>query len=171
VHRPFAEEILRDTFELTSFWPNQATVVHAVLEDRRPLVVLPTGSGKSLCYQVPAVHGAQRLRGLTVVVSPLQALMADQVRALSARYPGSCFINSSLLQEERRRLLTGIRGGKYDIVYLSPERGRQRYQTLRQRAQGSIRARVHELFVYLQRDAAGQITSRQLVVLPTIVVS
>jgi ATP-dependent DNA helicase RecQ len=121
VHRPFAEEILRETFELTSFRPNQAAIVHAVLQDRCPLVVLPTGGGKSLCYQLPAVHGAQRLRGLTVVVSPLQALMADQVRALSARYPGSCFVNSSLLQEERRRLLAGIRAGKYDIVYLSPE--------------------------------------------------
>ncbi|MBN2192536.1 MAG: RecQ family ATP-dependent DNA helicase [Polyangiaceae bacterium] len=121
VHRPFAEDVLREVFELPGFRPHQREIVEAVLADRRPLAILPTGGGKSLCYQVPAVHGAQRLRGLTVVVSPLQALMADQVRSLSGRYTGTALINSSLLQEDRRRVLAGVRTGQYDILYLGPE--------------------------------------------------
>ncbi|MCA9618984.1 MAG: RecQ family ATP-dependent DNA helicase, partial [Myxococcales bacterium] len=75
----------------------------------------------SLCYQLPAVHGGERLHGLTVVISPLQALMADQVRALSTRYPPSCFINSSLLMEERSEHLRGLRTGKYNVLYIGPE--------------------------------------------------
>src|SRR5262249_22603406 len=70
VHRPFADEILARNFELPDFRPHQREVVHAVLEGKQPLVVIPTGGGKSLCFQLPAVHGADRLRGLTVVVSP-----------------------------------------------------------------------------------------------------
>ncbi|MBI4701977.1 MAG: RecQ family ATP-dependent DNA helicase [Deltaproteobacteria bacterium] len=121
VHRPFAAEILQRYFELESFRPHQESIVMAVLGDRRPLAVMPTGSGKSLCFQLPAVHGAERLCGLTVVISPLQALMADQVRALSARYPPSCFINSTLLMEERRQNLAGLRSGRYHVLYVGPE--------------------------------------------------
>jgi ATP-dependent DNA helicase RecQ len=95
VHRPFAEEILQTHFELESFRPQQKEIVMAMLHDRSPLVVLPTGGGKSLCYQLPAIHGAERLRGLTVVISPLQALMADQVRGLSRRFPPTCLLNRS----------------------------------------------------------------------------
>jgi ATP-dependent DNA helicase RecQ len=121
VHRPFAEEILARNFELAGFRPGQSDIVHAVLGGLHPLAILPTGGGKSLCYQLPAVHGAERLRGLTVVVSPLQALMADQVGALSQRYTGTCFINSQLTMPERQENLAGLRAGKYDIVYLGPE--------------------------------------------------
>ncbi|MBN1606674.1 MAG: RecQ family ATP-dependent DNA helicase [Polyangiaceae bacterium] len=121
VHRPFARDILQATFELDDFRPGQEAIVQAVLADATPLAILPTGGGKSLCYQLPAVHGAQRLRGLTVVVSPLQALIADQVRSLSDRYPGTCVINSQLLQAVRRQHLQGLRTGTYDIVYLGPE--------------------------------------------------
>ncbi len=121
VHRPFAEEILARHFELPAFRPGQAAVVAAVLDGQRPLVILPTGGGKSLCYQVPAVHGGERLHGLTVVISPLQALMTDQVRALSLRYPPTCFINASLLMEERTEHLHGLRTGKYNVLYIGPE--------------------------------------------------
>lgn len=121
VYRPFAEEILERNFELPAFRPGQREVIHAVLQGRHPLVLLPTGGGKSLCYQLPAVHGAERLHGLTVVVSPLQALMADQVGALSTRYPATCFVNSQLTMAERQQNLAGLRTGKYNIVYLGPE--------------------------------------------------
>ncbi|HEY3234795.1 MAG TPA: RecQ family ATP-dependent DNA helicase, partial [Polyangiaceae bacterium] len=121
VHRPFAEEILERNFELPGFRPHQSEIVHAVLGAELPLVVLPTGGGKSLCYQLPAVHGAERLHGLTVVISPLQALMADQVSALSVRYPAVCFINAQLTMAERQQVLLGLRTGKYNIVYLGPE--------------------------------------------------
>lgn len=121
VHRPFAEEILRRNFDLESFRPSQREIIDAVLAGKSPLAVLPTGGGKSLCYQLPAVHGAERLAGLTVVVSPLQALMADQVRALSARFPPVCAVNSSLLMEDRRRNLQGLRTGRYHVLYTSPE--------------------------------------------------
>ncbi|HET6583139.1 MAG TPA: RecQ family ATP-dependent DNA helicase [Nannocystaceae bacterium] len=121
VHRPRLEEILARNFELRGFRPHQEDIVRAVLDGRTPLAILPTGGGKSLCYQLPAVHGAQRLHGLTVVVSPLQALMADQVRALSTRFPGAATINASLLMQERSEVLAGVRSGRYDIVYLGPE--------------------------------------------------
>jgi ATP-dependent DNA helicase RecQ len=121
VHRPFAEDILENNFELPSFRPHQRDVVHAVLEGRQPLVLIPTGGGKSLCYQLPAVHGAERLHGLTVVVSPLVALMADQVRSLTLRYPAACFVNSQLPMAERQQNLAGLRSGAYNIVYLGPE--------------------------------------------------
>jgi ATP-dependent DNA helicase RecQ len=121
VHRPFAEEILARHFELGAFRPHQKEIVLAVLEGKTPLAVLPTGGGKSLCYQLPAVHGATRLRGLTVVISPLQALMADQVRALSTRYPGVCYVNASLLLADRRENLEEVRIGKSDILYIGPE--------------------------------------------------
>jgi ATP-dependent DNA helicase RecQ len=121
VHEPLAEQVLHSHFELEAFRPHQREIVMAVLENRAPLALLPTGGGKSLCYQLPAIHGAERLRGLTVVVSPLQALMADQVGTLSKRYPPSCMLNASLLMEERRQNLAGLRSGRFNIVYMGPE--------------------------------------------------
>ena len=121
VHRPFVEELLARHFELPGFRPHQEEVIHAVLGGDNPVAILPTGGGKSLCYQLPAVHGGDRLHGLTVVISPLQALMADQVRALSARYPPTCFINSTLLLEERRRFMAGLYSGLYHVLYMGPE--------------------------------------------------
>jgi superfamily II DNA helicase RecQ len=112
---------LQSHFELPGFRPHQEEVVTAVLSGRSPLVILPTGGGKSLCYQLPAIHGAERLRGLTVVISPLQALMAEQVRSLSQRYPASCLLNASLLMEQRRQNLEGFYSGRYHIVYMGPE--------------------------------------------------
>lgn len=83
VHRPFAVEILQRNFDLSAFRPHQEENIHALLGDASPLLVMPTGAGKSPCYQLPAVHGGERLRGLTVVVSPLQALMPTR----SAGFP------------------------------------------------------------------------------------
>ncbi len=121
IHRPFAAEILDRHFDLPGFRPHQEEVILALLADASPLAVMPTGGGKSLCYQLPAIHGGERLRGLTVVVSPLQALMADQVRSLSVRYPATCYVNANLLMEARRQNLEGLRAGRYHILYLGPE--------------------------------------------------
>src|ERR1700675_1025081 len=87
-----AREILRSRFGSPAFRPGQERAVEAVLQGRDTLVILPTGGGKSLCYQVPALM----LPGLTVVVSPLISLMKDQVDALTSRGLPATFINSSL---------------------------------------------------------------------------
>ncbi len=107
-------------FALTEFRPGQAEVIAAVLSGRNAVVVMPTGAGKSLCYQLPAVM----LPGITLVVSPLIALMKDQVEQLSARGISATFINSSLGDLERAARLDRIKSGGYKLVYVAPERFR-----------------------------------------------
>ncbi|MFZ5470806.1 MAG: RecQ family ATP-dependent DNA helicase [Myxococcota bacterium] len=107
-------------FALAEFRPGQAEVVSAVLAGRNAVVVMPTGAGKSLCYQLPAVM----LEGVTVVVSPLIALMKDQVEQLSARGVSATFINSTLSDLERAERQRRMREGAYKLVYLAPERFR-----------------------------------------------
>ena len=109
---------LRDQFGHSSFREGQRAVVDAVLAGRDALTVMPTGGGKSLCYQLPALL----LDGVTLVVSPLIALMKDQVDALSARGLPATFINSTLTSAERARRLQGCRDGSYRLVYIAPER-------------------------------------------------
>lgn len=110
---------LRRWFGFPNFRPGQEEVIRLALAGRDVLVVMPTGSGKSLCYQLPAL-----LRpSLTIVVSPLIALMKDQVDALSARHPqAATFINSSLPGEEQARRLREAVAGKYRLLYVAPER-------------------------------------------------
>lgn len=116
---PPLEEVLRARFGLTEFRPWQREAIEAVLgEPGRALVVAPTGGGKSLTYQLPAVV----LGGTTLVLSPLVALMEDQVRALAARGIAATFIASTLDYEERRSREAGLREGRYSLVYLAPER-------------------------------------------------
>ena len=86
-----AARVLRDQFGYETFRPGQERAVRAVLDGRDTLVVLPTGGGKSLCFQIPALM----LPGLTVVMSPLISLMKDQVDALTARGVPAAFINST----------------------------------------------------------------------------
>src|SRR6059058_5715396 len=94
-------------FGLTQFRPGQREIIEAVLAGRATIAVLPTGAGKSLCYQLPAVA----LGGLTVVVSPLISLMKDQVDALAARGIPATFINSAVEPAEREaRLRQAVRG-------------------------------------------------------------
>ena len=113
-----AERALRDVFGLGAFRPGQAEVVSAMLEGRDVLSVAPTGSGKSISYWVPAVVGG----GLTLVVSPLIALMKDQVDRLTERGVPATFINSSLERPEQvERLRHAIAGG-YRLLFLAPER-------------------------------------------------
>ncbi len=114
------EQILRERFGLQRFRPGQREVIETVLDHRDVLCVMPTGGGKSLCYQLPALV----LSGLTLVVSPLIALMKDQVDALTTRGLRATLINSTLdLAEQRARLLE-IEAGRYDLVYVAPERFR-----------------------------------------------
>ncbi|XXF79819.1 ATP-dependent DNA helicase [Myxococcaceae bacterium GXIMD 01537] len=105
-------------FGLTDFRPGQAQVVSSVLSGRNTVVVMPTGAGKSLCYQLPAVL----LPGLTLVVSPLIALMKDQVEQLAARGISATFINSSLTDLERAERLRRLRAREYKLLYVAPER-------------------------------------------------
>jgi ATP-dependent DNA helicase RecQ len=105
-------------FGLTSFRPGQREVIDSVLEGQDSLCIMPTGGGKSLCYQLPAV-----LRdGVTLVVSPLIALMKDQVDGLEANGVQATFINSSLTFAEQQTRQERMTRGEYDLVYVAPER-------------------------------------------------
>jgi ATP-dependent DNA helicase RecQ len=110
--------VLRDVFHLESFRPGQAEVVDAQMLGRDVLAVAPTGSGKSLSYWVPAILGD----GLTVVVSPLIALMKDQVDRLVAHGVRAAFINSTLNSSEQRERLEAATRGDYQLLYVAPER-------------------------------------------------
>jgi ATP-dependent DNA helicase RecQ len=113
-----ARRILRDHFGFSSFRDGQERLVDAALAGRDALGVLPTGGGKSLCYQVPALA----LPGLTLVLSPLISLMEDQTqRALSASIPAA-FITSALSARERRAVLSDVVSGDIKLLFVAPER-------------------------------------------------
>ena len=111
-------EALERWFGFTSFRPSQEVVVRDVLDGRDVFALLPTGGGKSLCYQLPAVLTT----GLTVVISPLIALMKDQVDALDTTGVPATALNSSLEWPELRRRLDGLERGAYKLLYVAPER-------------------------------------------------
>jgi ATP-dependent DNA helicase RecQ len=111
-------EVLGRYWGYSAFRPLQRDAMEAILSHRDSVVVLPTGGGKSLCFQAPAlVHP-----GLAVIVSPLISLMKDQVDGLTANgVPAACF-NSALPPDERAAVLRGVREGRYRLLYVSPER-------------------------------------------------
>lgn len=111
-------EALQRFFGYPMFRPGQEEIINAATSGNDTLVVMPTGGGKSLCYQIPALL----LDGVTIVVSPLIALMKDQVDALSARGVQATTINSMLDFSEVRQRMTNIRYGMYSLVYVAPER-------------------------------------------------
>ncbi|MFT5991819.1 MAG: ATP-dependent DNA helicase RecQ [Flavobacteriales bacterium] len=111
-------EALLAHFGFDTLRPGQRPVVDDVLGGRPTLAVMPTGSGKSLCYQLPAVM----LEGLTVVVSPLISLMKDQVDGLNARGIAAGFINSSQSMDEQRAIESAARSGELKLLYVAPER-------------------------------------------------
>src|SRR5690348_7580938 len=113
-----ARATLRARFGFPDFRPGQERAVSSVLAGRDTLVVLPTGGGKSVCYQVPALL----LPGLTVVVSPLISLMKDQVDALTARGIPATFINSTLTAGEISHRMSGVTRGEVKLLYVAPER-------------------------------------------------
>ncbi|MGE5754480.1 MAG: RecQ family ATP-dependent DNA helicase, partial [Planctomycetaceae bacterium] len=114
------EQTLRERFGLERFRPGQREVIEHVLCGRDVLCVMPTGGGKSLCYQLPALL----LPGLALVVSPLIALMKDQVDALTQRGIRATLLNSTLDPAEQRARILEIEAGRYDLVYVAPERFR-----------------------------------------------
>ncbi len=111
---------LRQHFGFEDFREGQRDVIASILEGKDAVVVMPTGSGKSLCYQLPALI----LDGVTLVVSPLIALMKDQVDALQARGLPATFINSSISDTEQRARIDALRRREHKLVYIAPERFR-----------------------------------------------
>jgi ATP-dependent DNA helicase RecQ len=116
LHR--AREVLKSAFGYDSFRPGQESAVSAILSGRDTVVVLPTGGGKSLCFQVPALM----MPGLTVVVSPLISLMKDQVDALTAKGLPAAFINSTLSSSQVSDRMARVDRGEIKLLYVAPER-------------------------------------------------
>ena len=115
-----AKQTLRQAFGFEEFLDGQAGIVEQILASRDGLVVMPTGGGKSLCYQLPALC----LEGVTVVVSPLIALMKDQVDGLAEKGLAATLINSTLSHSEQRDRIGRMLKGEYKLVYVAPERFR-----------------------------------------------
>ncbi len=113
-----ARAILAERFGHARFRVHQLKVLGPLLAGRDVLAVLPTGAGKSLCYQVPALLGT----GLTIVVSPLISLMQDQVGALRRRGIAAAYVNSQLDQDQRRVILDAATAGRLALLYCAPER-------------------------------------------------
>ncbi len=118
VHSLDLDPLLKRTFGYGSFRPLQREICEATLAGQDVFALLPTGGGKSLCFQLPALARP----GLTVVVSPLIALMKDQVDALQASGVAATFLNSSLDGDEARSRLRGLHRGEYKLLYVAPER-------------------------------------------------
>ena len=110
--------LLKTRFGFDQFRPGQEQIINNALASKDTFVIMPTGGGKSLCYQLPAL----KLDGLTLVVSPLIALMKDQVDALKANGIAAEFINSALTYNEIERVQSEARAGRIKILYLAPER-------------------------------------------------
>ncbi len=115
---PKLSQLLKRTFGYDTFRPLQREIIEATLAGQDVFALLPTGGGKSLCFQLPALARP----GLTVVVSPLIALMKDQVDALQASGVAATFLNSTLGAEESRARLRGLHRGEYKLLYAAPER-------------------------------------------------
>ncbi|MDT3695451.1 MAG: ATP-dependent DNA helicase RecQ [Ignavibacterium sp.] len=118
-----AEIILKNYFGFESFRGLQETIIKRITEERKhSLVLMPTGSGKSLCYQIPALYFENK----TIVISPLIALMQDQVDALRKKNVPAAFINSTLSKQEREKGLEDFLNGSIKILYVTPERFRKK---------------------------------------------
>ena len=111
-------QTLQEVFGYSEFRPHQAPIIESVIEGRDAFVLMPTGGGKSLCYQIPALHRD----GVAIIVSPLISLMKDQVDALVVNGVRAAFYNSSLKAEEARRILAQLHAGELDLLYVAPER-------------------------------------------------
>lgn len=109
---------LKTTFGYNAFRPLQREIMEASLDGRDVFALLPTGGGKSLCFQIPALHRT----GLTIVVSPLIALMKDQVDQLQAAGVAATYLNSTLTADEARSRLRGLHRGEFRLLYAAPER-------------------------------------------------
>ena len=117
-----ARGVLREVFGYPDYRSGQAEAVEAVASGRDVVVLLPTGQGKSLCYQVPAIAAAAAGRGTTVVISPLIALMHDQVAALVGRGVSAAALHSQQADDEQQQAATSFLRGDLSLLYVSPER-------------------------------------------------
>jgi ATP-dependent DNA helicase RecQ len=115
-----AHQLLHERFGYQDFRPGQEAIIGALLQGQHVLTVMPTGSGKSLCYQLPALLN----EGCTLVISPLIALMKDQVDSLQAHGIAATFVNSSLSPQEQQERLYACRAEHYKLLYIAPERFR-----------------------------------------------
>lgn len=113
-----AHGLLKQYFGYDDFREGQKPLINAVLEGQDVLGIMPTGAGKSLCFQIPALL----MQGITLVVSPLISLMKDQVAALNQAGIHAAFLNSSLSMGQYRKALSLAREGRYKIIYVAPER-------------------------------------------------
>ena len=113
-----AREALKQYFGFESYNPGQEEVIEAILSGRDVLAIMPTGSGKSICYQVPALC----MPGVTIVISPLISLMQDQVKELNAAGIHAGYINSSLSESQIYQVYSRALVGAYKILYVAPER-------------------------------------------------
>src|SRR5580658_3434999 len=112
------QQILKERFGFDAFRPGQKAVMSALWKHKAALAVFPTGGGKSLCYQLPALA----FEGVTVVVSPLIALMKDQIDFLRSRGIAAARLDSSLSLEEQRSVNDAMADGSLKILYVAPER-------------------------------------------------
>ncbi|MGL4959260.1 MAG: ATP-dependent DNA helicase RecQ [Plesiomonas sp.] len=113
-----AAHVLREVFGYQAFRPGQAVIIEQVLNGNDCLVIMPTGGGKSLCYQVPALM----LPGVTLVISPLISLMKDQVDQLRANGVAAACLNSTLSREQQQQVMLDVKSGSIKLLYISPER-------------------------------------------------
>ena len=109
---------LKTVFGYESFRPHQEEIIESTIRGEDAFVLMPTGGGKSLCYQIPALHR----HGVAIVVSPLISLMKDQVDALVANGVAAAFYNSTLTDKESRQILAQLHSGELDLLYVAPER-------------------------------------------------
>jgi ATP-dependent DNA helicase RecQ len=114
----FMHDLLKKYFGYDTFRPLQEEIVTHIVSAKDALVLMPTGGGKSLCYQLPAL----KLPGMALVISPLIALMKDQVDALRANGVSAAFMNSTLSFQELNRIEMQARRGELKLLYLAPER-------------------------------------------------
>ncbi len=112
-----AQSILKNVFGFKNFWPLQENIIAHILGKKDALIVMPTGGGKSLCYQIPGMI----FDGLTIVVSPLISLMKDQVDQLREYGVPALFLNSALSIDEYRENVGKLRKNRVQLLYLSPE--------------------------------------------------
>ena len=112
------QELLKTHFGYDTFREGQEAVIDALLAGKDVLAVMPTGAGKSICYQVPALM----MKGITLVISPLISLMKDQVRSLNQAGISAAYLNSSLPQGQYFTALRYAKAGRYPIIYVAPER-------------------------------------------------
>ena len=110
--------ILKKYYGYDDFREGQESVINTILEGNDCLAIMPTGAGKSICYQIPALM----FDGITIVISPLISLMQDQVKALKSAHIEACYINSYLTDLEIAKVFADVSDGKYKIMYVSPER-------------------------------------------------